>query len=213
MQDQENEERMLVELTVDDLDNHFVDLISFVENPATESNFMYFSKEKKTKFSVVDEERRIVVGAAMIAGEKIERIDAEGNSYDVYFTAETIRKCQELYFKKGLLKETNVDHENSKIDNISIVESWIVENPEMDKSKHLGYASITQGSWFVAFKVDNDTLWSKVKSGAVQGFSVEGFFNQKVVDENHEVEMKMKAILDSCCSDIEKRHQIRLICE
>ena len=201
---------LLVELTVNELEETGIDIISFVEAPAIETNFMYFNKKKFQNFSSIDSEKRIVVGAAMLANEKIVREDAEGNPYFVYFSADTVRKCQELFFKRGNTKKTNVDHnEADAVESISsnsgvtVVESWIVENPSMDKSKHLGYSDIPKGSWFVAYKVDDDALWNKVKSGEVQGFSVEGLFTQTIVSEET-IEQEMKSILDGCGSRVDK---------
>ena len=200
----ENKE-LLVELTVNELEETGIDIISFVESPAIESNFMYFSKSKKQNFSAIDSEARIVVGAAMLANDKIVREDASGAPYFVYFSEATVRKCQELFFKSGKTKSTNVDHNQVKTNNgVTVIESWIVENPEMDKSKHLGYTDIPKGSWFVAYKVDDDELWEKVKSGEVQGFSVEGVFTQTVIDEEVNVEEEMSAILNSCKSRLDK---------
>ena len=90
---------------------------------------------------------------------------------------------------------------------VTVVESWIVENPEMDKSKHLGYEDIPRGSWFVSYKVDNNTLWNKVKAGEVLGFSVEGLFTQTVEQDNTINEFK--DILNSCMSEDEKVEELR----
>ena len=195
---------LLVELTVNDLDENSLDLISFVESPAIETNFMFFNDKKFQNFSAIDTEQQIVVGAAMLANEKIVREDAEGNPYFVYFSADTIRQCQELFFKKGNTKATNVDHDQEGINSgVTIIESWIVENPEMDKSKHLGYKDIPKGSWFVAYKIDDKALWKKVKAGEVQGFSIEGVFTQEIVNDKT-VEEEMQAILNGCGSRVDK---------
>jgi predicted ABC-type ATPase len=49
-----------------------------------------------------------------------------------------------------------------------------------------GFEDAPEGSWFGSFKVDSEDAWSKVKSGEVKGFSVEGVFEyakQKSKDE------------------------------
>ena len=200
---------LTVELTVDELQDTYVELISFVENPANKSEFMYFSEDKFENFKAIDEDKRIVIGCAMMPNRKIVRKDAEGNPYFVFFSEETVRKCQELFFKKGEIDKTNVDHSVNRKSDVSVVESWIVEDPEMDKSKFLGYSDIPKGSWFVSYKVDNDELWQKIKRGAVQGFSVEGLFKQTVVNEDEKVETEMQAILDGCDSNYEKLYKLR----
>ena len=194
---------LVIELKVNDDDNTGVDIISFVESPAIEVDFMYFSTKKMERFKTVDTDKRIVVGAAMLPNEKIIRFDADDNPYFVFFSEETVRKCAELYFKRSKQNTTNINHSTDVLSSgVTVVESWIVENPEMDKSKHLGYEDIPVGSWFVSYKVDNDELWSKVKNGEVLGFSVEGLFTQEV--EQDDMETEINDILDSDMSREDK---------
>ena len=194
---------LVIELKVNEDDDTGVDIISFVESPAIEVDFMYFSKKKIERFKTVDAEKRIVSGAAMLPNEKIIRFDADDNPYFVYFSEETVRKCAELYFKRSKQTTTNVNHSSEAVTSgVTVMESWIVENPDMDKSKHLGYDDIPVGSWFISYKVDNDELWDKVKSGEVLGFSVEGLFTQEVEQEDMEVEINK--ILDSDMSREDK---------
>ncbi len=200
-------EELVIELTVNEDDNTGVDIISFVESPAIEVDFMYFNDKKTERFKTVDEDKRIVVGAAMLPNEKIIRYDADGKPYFVYFSEETVRKCAELYFKRSKQTTTNIDHEDEILKGVTVVESWIVENPAMDKSKHLGYEDIPSGSWFVSYKVDNNTLWDKVKAGEVLGFSVEGLFTQTVDQETKISELS--DILDSCLDDEEKFAELK----
>lgn len=199
---------LVIELTVEENDDTGVNVISFVESPAIEVDFMYFSDKKTERFKTVDAEKRIVIGAAMLPNEKIIREDADGNPYFVYFSEDTVRKCAELYFKRSKQTQTNVDHKEELLNGVTVVESWIVENPEMDKSKHLGYEDIPRGSWFVSYKVDNDILWEKVKAGEVLGFSVEGLFTQTVEQDNSFNEIK--DILMSCLSEAEKVEELKI---
>ena len=198
---------LIIELTVDEENNTGVDIISFVESPAIEVDFMYFNDKKTERFKTVDTDKRIVVGAAMLPNEKIIREDADGNPYFVYFSEDTVRKCAELFFKRSKQTQTNVDHSKDVLSGVTVVESWIVEDPEMDKSKHLGYEDIPRGSWFVSYKVDNNILWDKVKAGEVLGFSVEGLFTQTVEQDNTINEFK--DILNSCMSEDEKVEELR----
>jgi hypothetical protein len=203
------DKEILVELTVNELDKTGIDVISFVEDPAIDIDFMFFNKASIENFSAIDNDKRIVVGAAMIPNQKITRLDASDEEYSVYFTEDTIRQCQELFHKRGNTKRTNINHNtNSIAKGVTVIESWIVENPSMDKSKHLGYKDIPRGSWFVSYKVDDNALWEKVKAREVKGFSVEGLFKQEVKDEPT-IEEKMKAIVNSCSSDFDKLLALR----
>jgi len=184
------EKKVLIELFIDDEDEeNALDIISFVSAPAIEKDFMHFKEQKNTyQFKATDEEKRIVTGAAMVPNQDIIRMDAEGNPYFVYFTKETIEKAQEVFAKKGKTKSTNFEHEESLMEGVTVVESWIVEDPKNDKSNALGFSDITEGTWFVSYKVDNDELWGKVKSGEVKGFSIEGVFSKNIVQMSEEVE-------------------------
>ena len=59
------------------------------------------------------------------------------------------------------------------------VESWIIEDPKMDKSKLYGF-SLPKGTWMVKLSISNDDLWSKIKDGELKGLSIEGYFTDKM---------------------------------
>ena len=168
----------LFELTIDDdfLDEVFA--ISLVEDPAIESNFVWFDKEK-VQFQKIDTEKRLVVGPVLIPNKKIFRIDGEGNGYEVFFTPETIEKLAQGYLKKGYQAKTTVEHED-KVKGVTLVESWI-KTSKLDKSNSYGL-NLPVGTWVGMMKIDNDDVWEDyVKNGEVKGFSIEGLFTHDLV--------------------------------
>lgn len=196
--------KILVELFIDENDkDNELDIISFVSAPAIEKNFMYFSKDdNRFSFKSMDDEKRIVTGPAMVPNQEIIRMDAEGNPYFVYFTEETVIKSQEIFAKNGKTKSTNFEHQENDMDGVTVVESWIVTDPSNDKSNALGFKDIPKNTWMVSYKVDNDELWSKVKSGEVQGFSIEGVFSKNIIEMNKdEQETSFKDIQDILNND------------
>ena len=192
-----DEKKILIELFIDDEDqDNALDIISFVSSPAIEKDFMHFKKEEEGyKFKTTDVEKRIVTGAAMIPNMEIIRMDSEGNPYFVYFTKETIEKAQEVFAKKGKTKSTNFEH-SEVMNDVTVVESWIVSDPKNDKSNALGFKDIPEGSWFVSYKVDNTELWEKVKAGEVSGFSIEGVFSKNIIEMKKANEDHFKALKD-----------------
>ena len=179
--------KVIIELFIDDNDKeNSLDIISFVSAPAIESNFMYFKEQKdKFIFKATDDEKRIVTGPAMIPNQEIIRMDAESNPYFVFFTEETVVKAQEVFAKHGKTKSTNFEHQEEDMAEVTVVESWIVTDPNNDKSNALGF-DVPYGTWMVSYKVENDELWEKVKSGEVQGFSIEGIFSKNIVQMSSE---------------------------
>jgi len=177
-------ERKLIELLIEDEADVAVEAISLVKFPAIESNFIFFSKQGKKKemvslASIEDEDQRMLIGAALIPDKHIPRYDEfSEEEYDVYFSKETVKKASEMFLKQNRTNAHTFEHQEA-IDNVSVVESWIVSNPEMDKSKHYGL-SVPEGTWMVRVHVANDDMWKFVKEQEVQGFSIEGYFVDKI---------------------------------
>ncbi len=176
--------RKLIELLIDENADAFgVEAISLVKYPAIESNFVYFSKQDKarTMYSMasVDEEKRTLIGPALIPDKRIPRYDdLTGEEYDVYFSKATCQQASELFLKTHRTSEHTFEHE-SPVDGVHVVESWMVTNPSMDKSRHFGL-DVPEGTWMVRVQVENDEMWTFVKEQKVAGFSIEGYFLDKL---------------------------------
>ena len=191
--------RKLVELLIEEDGDAFgVEAISLVKFPAIEENFVFFSKDKKQKalsLAAIDEEKRTLIGAALIPDKNIPRYDEMNDEeYDVYFSQETVKLASELFLKSNRTNEHTLEHQD-KVDGVSVVESWIVENPEMDKSKHYGL-NLPEGTWAVRVHVANDEMWQAVKDGEIRGFSIEGFFLDSVEEMSTKVKKSdMKSVV------------------
>lgn len=138
-------------------------------------------KMSKQYFQIDSEEKRIVLGPAMIPDQKIFRKDANGNPYYVFFSPETIKMIAEKYMKNQYTRNNDLMHDGQAVQDIYVVESWIKES-EHDKSNKYGYESLPVGTWFVSMKIPKtkkgDEVWSQVKQGKLNGFSVSGFFEE-----------------------------------
>lgn len=166
---------------------HGIDAISIVEHPAIEEDFITMSKDHKFEFKEVDQEKKILMGAAMIPEKPIYRVEGD-QEYYVFFTKETIRRASELYLMNGKQGNATLEHQE-KISGLSLVESWIIEDSEKDKSRAYGL-EYPVGTWMVSMKVNNEDIWNEyVKSGKVKGFSIEGWFLQResVIEINTEL--------------------------
>ena len=182
----------IIELIIDEEQENGIDAISIVEHPAIEENFVALNQKKEYKFQEVDKEKRILMGALLVPNKAIYRKD-EKEDYYIYFTKKTIRKASELFLQKGNQHNSTFEH-LYKIDGLTLVESWIVEDKEKDKSA-LYNLDVPVGTWMGSVKVENDEVWNDyVKTGVVKGFSIEGFFAEKEQEEQQEIEAGLKLL-------------------
>lgn len=167
----------IVELIIDEKEDlSGVEAISVVEFPAIEENFIALNQQ--LQLAKVDEEKRILMGAALIPNKNIYRRNGE-DEYYIFFSDATVKKASELFLMNSNQNNATLEHQK-KINDLSVVESWIVEDTEMDKSKKYGL-NAPVGTWMVSMKVNNDTIWNDfVKTGKVKGFSIEGYFADKL---------------------------------
>jgi hypothetical protein len=197
-----------IELLIDE-DENTLDFISLVEEPAIEVDFFYFNKEGKKqapklfKFEETDTDKRIVTGPAMIPDLDIPRIDENGDVYMVYFSKETVRQAAEIFFKKSNPNETNINHNDEVMKDVTVFESWIVDK-DNNKGGGKNFEDIPDGTWMVSYKIDNDEIWEDfIKTGKIKGFSVEGSFVFNDVPEDHLYEMISELVNDGIRSEDE----------
>jgi hypothetical protein len=155
-----------------------IDAISIVESPAIEENFVALKNQQKVEFATQSEDKRILIGPALIPNKTIYR-HQDGEEFYVYFSKGTIRRASELFLMRGNQNNSTLEHE-AELHGLSVVESWIIEDADKDKSRLYGL-NMPVGTWMVSVKVNNEEVWNNfVKTGAVKGFSIEGYFADKV---------------------------------
>jgi hypothetical protein len=169
-----------------------IDFVSLVENAAIQKDFLAFS-ETPIKFAIQDEEKRIVTGAAMIADLPIYRRDDVRGEYYVVFDKESIFKIAKKWARSNQYNSVNAHHKTPIMNGVSLFESYIIDR-ERGVMPPKGFEEVADGSWFVSYLIDNDEVWSKVKSGEFKGFSVEGVFDFPEDQEEQLIE-QMKEIL------------------
>ena len=165
----------IYELLIDENEDYSgVQAISIVENPAIQSDFVALADEKPVILARTNEDKRILMGAALIPDKPIYR-NQDGEEFYIYFSKETVAKAAEMFFKKSNHQNATLEHQQP-IEGMTVFESWIVEDPNFDKSKKYGL-EVPAGTWMVSMKVDDESIWTdQVKNHKVFGFSIEGSF-------------------------------------
>ena len=118
------------------------------------------------------------MGALLIPNKPIYRKNGE-DEYYIYFSKDTVLKASQMYLTKGNQNNSTLEHQH-ELSGLSLVESWLVEDEVHDKSRKYGM-NVPVGTWMGAVKVNNDKIWNEyVKTGKVKGFSIEGYFADKM---------------------------------
>ena len=187
--------------------------ISFVADPAIESNFICFEKETKPMmFQVENEMEHKVTGCAIWCDKPIYRYSPDIGEYYVVFNKETIDKIVHKYAKQGLNNLVDLQHDGEMIDGVVMVEYFIKDTEKGINPK--GFEDITDGSLFVTYKIEDEKLWNEIISpeSEFKGFSIEinadivptnEYVEEETTDEDEEfmnwLEELLKALEDADC--------------
>ena len=169
----------IIELVIDENEELFgIEAISVVENPAIEEDFIALKNQDQIRLAEVSKEKRILMGAALIPDKPIYRKNGEHEFY-IFFSKETVNKASQMYLKAGNQGKATIEHTDEKLEGMTVVESWIIEDSVHDKSRKYSL-DMPIGTWMVSMKCDNDEIWAKVKEQKIKGFSIEGYFADKL---------------------------------
>jgi hypothetical protein len=197
----------------DKVDN--LNAIALVEDPAIESNFLFFNNENDKKifeFAIENEEKRTLIGAAMIPEKLIYRVDKKALNkyeYEIVFSKEEVKNISKKFINGE--KKFNLLHNNELVAAVELLESWIVEDTDNDKINFYKMKNIPVGSWIIMTKINDDKLWQLVKEGKFNGFSVEGFFDmeekfsnkKQILNEEKDLYSELSSLLDEILLDID----------
>jgi len=180
----------IIELVLDEeQEDSGIEAISIVENPAIEEDFIALNS-KEIKLAEVSKDKKLLMGALLVPNKPIYRKSGE-DEYYIYFSKDTISKASQLYLKKGNQNNSTLEHQHT-LSGLTLVESWIVESETQDKSR-LYNLNVPVGTWMGTIKVNNDEIWNEyVKTNKVKGFSIEGYFADKMERPKESVEEKME---------------------
>lgn len=171
--------------------------VSIVEAPAIESDFVALAEQKQEEMFFQSDERHMLYGAALIPNKDIYRNNGEQEFY-ISFTEESIEKMSQEFMKQYRQNQVTLDHE-SEANDITIVESWLVEDSYRDKANALGI-NVPKGTWMIGMKVNQIDVWERVKNKELKGFSVESWISleefEKQNNNNMEINTNEEMFLD-----------------
>ena len=188
-----------------------IEAISIVDEPAIEENFIALSKQHEIKLAEVSKEKKILMGAALVPNKNIYRKNGE-DEYYIFFSEDTVRQASQLFLMRGNQNKSTLEHQ-AELHGLSVVESWIIEDEVHDKSRKYGM-DLPIGTWMVSMKVNNDEVWNDyVKTGLVKGFSIEGYFTDKIamsrIEEIHNEEEATEILLEIANSILDNKYELK----
>ena len=134
----------------------------------------------KITFEAVDGEKQILMGAILFPEKRVLRLNEQtGEEFFLKFDADTIEKCCHAYLMRGYQRNSSENHKD-RLEDVSLVETWIVEDPKTDKSALYG-KEYPKGTWVGMMKVDTET-YNKAKQGKLTGFSIDAVMPLKEVN-------------------------------
>lgn len=160
--------------------------ISFVDSPANESDFIALSKQQSEVFLNKDPHKQILTGVVLRPDQLIYRKDSKLGEYYIKFSTEQIEKIAQKMMRTGLALQNTTHQHQAPLKGNYLSELWIIEDPEKDKSRALGFSSLPKGTLMCSYKIADKHYWdTEIMTGNVKGFSLEGFFIQKPETQNN----------------------------
>lgn len=145
--------------------------VSLVDAPAVDSDFRAYGEQSETRvYSVLDEDKRRVLGVVLRADYPIYREDGNG-AYYIVFRPDQIRAFAQKYLADGLQNEVDLHHDFVSIEGAQMVQYYIKDSAGGISPK--GFEGIADGSLFAEYQITDEALWQRVKEGEFKGFSVE----------------------------------------
>lgn len=173
----------IYEAKISGIDDSGIFAMSFVEYPAIGQNFIALKEQAQKARIKLDKAKQVLTGAVLIPDQLIYRYTPERGEYFLKFTAKDIEKTVNKLMREGIaLQNTTHEHADTLKDNY-LLELWIVTDPKKDKANALGLGELPVGTLMASYKIGDAAYWrDEVLTGHVHGFSLEGIFNLKYID-------------------------------
>ena len=178
------------QFVVDDTEETGVKAISIVDDPAFQSSFVLFEKQKPVFVELADakgKKKQICAGLSLIPNVPVYRVDPVFGEYYGYFSPETIEKIVDKFHEEMNYKRVNLNHDKDKFIDAYMVEDFIVNTDARVqdlKEKGIEHENI-KGAWFTAFRIKDEKVFNDIVNGSSKmGFSVESMLDRVIVSMN-----------------------------
>ena len=182
----------IFDVFVDD-DSLGLTAVSLVDMPAISEDFIAMSKAGQRLW--FNKEKHEVVGPLLIPNQLILRYAEDGSAYYIRWGKDTIKKAADKYLMQGKFNNITIMHEDidkddseRMQDNVYLKKMWIINDVKSDIANvQYGY-HLPEGTLMAKYKVYNRSIWQRIKSGELRGFSIEAIASLQSVNKMLEIQ-------------------------
>jgi hypothetical protein len=170
--------------------------IAIVSDPAMMQSVLSFSEHKPYEFKfTLQEEQRIITAPVIVADLPIYR-QIDGKEFYVVYKKDVNMKILQKYMLDGNQRKVKLTHDTTDLSKGVFVFEVFISDASRGILQPKGF-DLPDGTIFCSMKINNDLIWNEVKSGKVNGISLEGFFDleQEIELSETEIEAIIKNIL------------------
>lgn len=171
-----------------------INQIAFVKEPAIKIKGMAYTAVDKSSFQIYADKLKYRITAPIMVPSTIYRNDGNGEEYYVKFTSNEIEKIySKLMRNYSKNKKTlfNLEHSNETVP-AYMLECWVVENPEQDKSLLKYGIDVPAGSVMMTAQITDKDYYDKLVQNNQFAFSIEGFLGMALSDQLNNITKQTK---------------------
>jgi hypothetical protein len=158
-----------------------VSMIAFTKRPAIITKGMAFNSDEPVKLFFKDELKYRICAPVMIPME-IYRSDTN-EEYFVQFTEEEIDSIHQKFMSNLTNKDIfNLEHNSEDVMPAFVLEAWIVDTPETDKSFQTYGILVPKGTLMMTTQITDKKVYSDLVSKDQVGYSIEGFLGLRLTE-------------------------------
>ncbi len=173
-----------------------IEQVAFTSRPAVIVKGMAFNLQEPKEMKFVDDKKYRIVAPAMIPMDIYRKDDA--GEYYVQFTEQEIENIFVKFMKDLNNKDLfNLEHNQEVTVPAYILEAWIVDNPQLDKSFTTYGIEVPKGTLMLTSQITDKNYYNKLVESGQVGFSIEGFMGLKLseISENTKIKTNMEELL------------------
>ena len=164
-----------------------IKILSMVNEPAIMINYVQMETDKQNvKMAIIDEGEGIVIAPALVPDLPIYR-NINGKEFYLVFDKEVILDTLIKLSKDKTDANIDTNHDGNLVSDVIVFEKFVTD--ERRVTSVAGFEDKPMGTLFFSAKINNPTQLAKVKSGEINGWSIDGMFDFELKEMLEEKEI------------------------